>query len=103
MPGLDEVWPYRESGLKRTSSACSSPMLARRQWCSRAAKSRVLHNRTVRSSAQDARYFPLLLKSRQETLPLWPYREGAVTEGQRPYGQEAPGTVGHRHRTHTVP
>lgn len=67
--------PYRESGLSRTSSAWSSPTLARRQRCSRAVKSRVLHSRTVRSSAQDARYLPLLLKSRQETEPLWPCGE----------------------------
>ena len=97
-----EAWPYRESGLRRTSSAWSSPTLARRQRCSRAVKSRVLHSRTVRSSAHDARYLPLLLKSRQETEPLWPYGESAVRAGRRRggplAGQEAPGPAGHRHR-----
>lgn len=78
-----EAWPYRESGLRRTSSAWSSPTLARRQRCSRAVKSRVLHSRIVRSSAHDARYLPLLLKSRQETEPLWPCGESAVTAGTR--------------------
>lgn len=93
-PGWDEdgaelrgVRPYRESGLSRTRSAWSSRTLARRQRCSRAASSRVLHSRTVRSSAHDARYLPLLLKSRQHTEPLWPCGESAVTAR----GRAAPG------------
>lgn len=91
-----DTGPYRESGLKRTSSACSSPTLARRQRCSRAAKSRVLHSRTVRSSAHDARNWPLLLKSRQETEPLWPCGERTVA-ARRQSGGRRRDTGAHRY------
>lgn len=40
----------------------------------------MLHSRTVRSSEHDARYLPLLLKSRQVTGLLWPCRQRVVTE-----------------------
>lgn len=60
-----------ESGLKRTNRAWSSSTFALRHLCSRSKKSLVLQIRTVRSSAQEARYFPLLLKSRHVTFPLW--------------------------------
>ena len=62
---------YLESGLKLTRVAVSRSTLARRHLCSRSMKSLTLHIRTVRSSAQEARYFPLLLKSMDVTFPLW--------------------------------
>jgi len=60
-----------ESGLKRTSVAQSRSTLALRHLWSRSRKSLVLQMRMVRSSEHEARYFPLLLKSRHVTLALW--------------------------------
>lgn len=65
---------YLESGKKRTRVAWSSSTLTRMQRCSLSKMSLVLQIRTVRSSEQDAKYFPLLLKSRHVTFPLWPCR-----------------------------
>ena len=65
------ILSHLQSGLKRTRMAWSSSTLALMLRCSRCRKSFVLQMRTVRSSAQVARYLPLLLKSMQVMFPLW--------------------------------
>ena len=62
---------HLQSGLKRTRMAWSSSTFALMLRCSRCRKSLVLQMRMVRSSAQVARYLPLLLKSMQDMFPLW--------------------------------
>lgn len=78
-----------ESGLKRTSTAWSSSTFALRHLCSRSRKSLVLQIRTVRSSAHDARYFPLLLKSTHVTLPLWLWKVNGRNPNQSAFVQHA--------------
>ena len=65
------ILSHLQSGLKRTRMAWSSSTFALMLRCSRCRKSLVLQMRMVRSSAQVARYLPLLLKSMQDMFPLW--------------------------------